>query len=299
MNFSVRLAIKMLLVALFPASGLVALSLAYPNITSKKSISSQEAVTSIGLSSIGTSVNTSPTPTISNTTSIAKQPKQKVPCIALPVTNPADSIIDWLNIFRFNGIFYYSDYGDVKNRPVGRLIRNTDLGFEFAKIKCNLNERVKAPNEYQSTDGDASFLPTNTPVYTVKGYKPEFRLAAYLNNQLLLFESNQNPKAKKGADLLDIKDKVQYIGINSGGDPRRELAAIKNPKQVASLVDMVLKASVNQNYREQKERRYLIVFHLKDGTTVTRSYWPDSNELTVGILLPKQFKNIVEQALRQ
>lgn len=296
MNFSARLAIRMLLVALFTASGLIALSLVYPNFTNKESISSQETVTSVVLSGIDGSANTSPTPT-SNTSSIA-QPKQKVPCIALPVFNPAVGLIEWANIFRFNGIFYYSDY-DVKNRPVGRLITNTDLGFKFAKVKCNLNERVRDVDEYQSTDGDASFLPTNTPVYTVKGYRPEFRLAAYLNNQLLLFESNQNPKAKKGADLLDIKDKVQYIGINSGGDPKRELAAIKNSKQVASLVDMVLKAPVDQNYREQKERRYLIVFHLKDGTTVTRSYWTDSNELTVGILLPKQFRTIVEQALRQ
>lgn len=93
-----------------------------------------------------------------------------------------------------------------------------------------------------------------------------------MNNQLLRFEANQNPKAKKGADLLDIQHKRQYIRINSSGAPKRELAAIKNPKQVASLVEMVLKARVDQKYREQKEHRYLIAFHLKDGTTVTRSY---------------------------
>lgn len=244
--------------------------------------------------SLGTSVSKT---TTKQTNLIRKQPKPK-PCIDLPVSNPASSLLNWANIFRFNGIIYYSDYEELRNRPVGHLITNTALGSEFTKVKCNLNERVRNPDEYQSRDGDATYLTTGTPVYTVKGYKPQFRLAAYLNNQLLLFEANKNPKATKGIDLLDIKHKVQYIGVNSGGDSKRELAAIKDPKRVASLVDMVLKAPVDQNYRNQKERRYLIVFYLKDGTTVNRSYWPDSNELNVGILLPKGFQTAVEQALR-
>lgn len=227
---------------------------------------------------------------------ITKQPKPK-PCIDLPISNPAFSAIDWANSFRFNGIIYYSDYEELRNRPVGRLITNTDLGSDFTKVKCNLNERVLDLGEYQSTDGDATYLATGTPVYMVKGYKPEFRLAAYWNNQLLLFEAHRHLKAKKGADLVDIKNKVRYIGVNSGGDPKRELAAIKAPKLVASLVDMVLKAPVAQNYQNQKERGYLIVFHLKDGTTANYSYWPDSNDLNVGILLPKGFRTAVEQAL--
>jgi len=311
MNFSAITAIKTLLAGVFTASGAIVLSLAYTDMTNAKLISSPKDVASIVRSSVGaiaptsltpqTAAATRSTPVSQTTTSVpyltAQQPKRRVPCLALPISNSPSSL-NWANFFRFNGIFYNSQHDDLINRPAGRLIANTDLGSEFTKVKCNLNERVRNPNEFESTDGDASYLPTGTPVYRVKGYKPEFRLAAYWNNQLLLFEANQNSQAKKGANLLDIKNKVQYIGINSGGDPKRELAAIKNPQLVASIVDLVLKSPVDQKYREQKERRYLIVFHLKDGTTVDRSYWPDSNELNVGILLPRRFRTAVEQALR-
>jgi len=91
---------------------------------------------------------------------------------------------------------------------------------------------------------------------------------------------------------------VNYIGVNSNQDGTTELAAIKNPKQVAQLVAMVLSAPVDQTRVGQGGPQYFLAFHLKDGTVVIRAYWLNSGELTRGILLPKAFGSVVAQALR-
>ncbi|HJT58599.1 MAG TPA: hypothetical protein VJ761_18975 [Ktedonobacteraceae bacterium] len=155
-----------------------------------------------------------------------------VACTALPSSNgqPSSNFqhveIDWVDFIRFGGITYTTP-------PVGfgRALVASDLGPVFATVKFKLDGNVQDPN-YQSKDGDAALLNPGTRVYTVKGYKPTFRLAAYQNNLIELYESDTNPHAKVGADLLDIGGKVLYIGINSEQDGKTELAAIKDSKQV-------------------------------------------------------------------
>lgn len=213
-------------------------------------------------------------------------------CAALPSANSQHIQIDWVDFIRFGGITYTP-------LPVscGRALSARDLGPVFAVTSFKLDGNVQDPG-YQSKDGDAAFLPVGTKVYAVKGYKPTFRLAVYQNDVLQLYESDTNPHANVGADLLDIGGKVLYIGVNSDQDGITELATIKDSKQVAVLVDVVLKAPVNQNYQSLGNERYFIDFHLKDGTCVIRVYWPDSGELSRGILLPSAFGTVIKQALR-
>ncbi|HLH63078.1 MAG TPA: hypothetical protein VKV20_15465 [Ktedonobacteraceae bacterium] len=220
-------------------------------------------------------------------------------CAALPPSRgqPASNsqngqtavVIDWVDFIKFGGITY------VATSP-GRPLVAGDLGPVFATIKFKLDGNVQNPN-YQSKDGDAAFLNPGTKVYTVKGYKPTFRLTAYQNGEIQLYEADTNPHAKVGADLLDIGGKVLYIGINSPQDGKTELGSIKNSKQVEDLVTMVLNAPVNQNYQSQESSQYFIDFHLRDGTSVIRAYWPDSGELSGGILLPPVFGAAIKQAL--
>jgi hypothetical protein len=151
----------------------------------------------------------------------------------------------------------------------------------------------------QAKDGDAAFLDIGTRMYTVKGYLPTFRLAAYLDGMLQLYEADTNPRARTGADLLDIAGKVRYIGITSEQDGVTELGAIRNARQVAALVALILQAPVNQQYVSQGSTRYFIALHLLDGTAMIRSHWLDSGESSRGMLLPSAFKTAIEQALQQ
>jgi hypothetical protein len=104
---------------------------------------------------------------------------------------------------------------------------------------------------------------------------------------MILYEADTNPAAKKGADLLDISGKVEYIGVNSAVDGTTELASIKEEGQVLELVDMILEAPVDQTFRSHEGRQYFIAFYLNDGTVVKRSYYIHSGDLSRGIMLPR------------
>lgn len=202
------------------------------------------------------------------------------------------TIIDWVNVIKFNGITYQSMY-----LKLGRTISEEDLGKEYARIQFKLEGNVQDAS-YQLKDGDAAFLDAGTPVFTVKGYKPEFRLAAYIDGKLSLYESDTYPKAKTGADLLDLVGKVQYIGVNSAEDGVTELAAIKDPATVTALVDKVLGAPVDNAANNPSTTNMFIVFHLKDGTAVVRMYGMGSNVLSRNIQLPDDFEQAIVHALK-
>jgi hypothetical protein len=193
--------------------------------------------------------------------------------------------IDWISFIKFNDI----TYTQVRN-PV--LIPEQDLQY-FDKIRFKIADNVSDPN-YHTKNGDAAFLEQGTIIYSIKDYSPDFRLMAESGE---LYEADTNPRAKTGADLLDIGDKVEYIGINSVMDGKTELASIKDNIQVQMLVQMVLDAPVNQKINRHGSMIYSFVFYLKDGTVVNRSYWLDTGELNRGILLPDEFGEAIKAAL--
>jgi len=90
--------------------------------------------------------------------------------------------IDWVNFVRFGGITSVRPY-----ERVGRRLTSSDLGPIYATVRFKLEGTIHDP-AYQARDGDASFLDVGTRVYTVKGYLPTFRLAAYLDGMLQLLE---------------------------------------------------------------------------------------------------------------
>ena len=93
------------------------------------------------------------------------------------------------------------------------------MGTQYGAVKVKL-DGSSDPN-HRLQDGDAAFLPPGTPLFRLKLYRPTFRLAARDGNRLVLYEADGNPKAKVGADLVDIAGKVDYIQINSSVDSLR------------------------------------------------------------------------------
>src|SRR5579872_6184789 len=169
--------------------------------------------------------------------------------------------IDFVNFIRFNGITYLA----TSMRPQDGLSAS-QLGPIFDTVKFKLNGNVHDPN-YHMKDGDSAFLDAGTQVYTVKDYKPTFRLAAHSAGQIQLYEVDTNPQAHIGADLLDIGGKVLFIGLNSSQDGTTQLGAIKDTHEITSLVNMILVSPVDTNSMGQGTMTYLIAFHLQDGTS--------------------------------
>jgi hypothetical protein len=206
-------------------------------------------------------------------------------CVGPECTAP-----DYLDFLRFGGITYYAGDSNLVGRKPGR----SDLGPVFAVVRRN------PPSDdlnYRMADGDAAFVAPGAPVYTVKGYRATFRLAAGGRGGLRFYEAREVPGAHSGADVLDLAGKVRYIGVNSGFDGTTELAAIKPRKRVAILVQAVLKAPVRSTQISEGES-CVVAFHLVDRTAVTRSFQLETGRLDPGVFVPRSFSRSVVAELR-
>jgi hypothetical protein len=203
---------------------------------------------------------------------------------------PQCTALDYLDFLRFGGVTYYA--GD--SNLVGRRPRHRDLGPVFAVVRRN------PPTDdlnYRMGDGDAAFVAAGAPVYTVRGYRPTFRLAAGHGGRLWWYEAREVPGARSGAEVLDLAGKVRYIGVNSGFDGTTELAAIMAPKRVAALVQAVLKAPFRPGQVTEGES-CVVAFHLLDRTAVTRGFHLGTGRLEPGVFVPRAFLRSVKAALR-
>jgi hypothetical protein len=212
-----------------------------------------------------------------------------IACSPTNITNDK-VMIDWVDFVIFNDIHYQrSRYDDNK-------LLDNNIEELYGEVKFNVANHIKDIN-YKIKNGDSAYLARGTKFYRIKGYKPEFRIAVKIDGGWRIYEADTNPKAKKGEDLLDIHNKVIYIGINSETDGVTELGAIKEKSNIEKLVNMILNAEVNQSSQDHDGQRYFIAFHLMDGSNITRCYWIDSGELSRGILLPNEFGVEIKKAL--
>jgi hypothetical protein len=211
-----------------------------------------------------------------------------LPLVGCMDERPLISMIDWVDFIKFNDIMYHRETQSVS-------VNESNLS-PYDEIKFKIADNVNNP-AYKSKNGDAAYLEKGTQVYSITGYSPYFRLVVKENQKLLIYEADTNPKAKKGSDLLDIGDKVEYIGINSKIDGTTELASIKGQARVNELVQMILDAPVDQDSHKTGSEQYFLEFHFKDGTTTKRSYWLDTGIITRGIQTPEEFGEIIRSAL--
>ncbi len=214
----------------------------------------------LGLAVLGLACSSSETPVKTDADAPRATASTNIspPQIAAPtdgqqsVVSASPSMASMIDLIRFGGITYLTLR--IEKEPP---LQEENLGLEFGQVAFKRNvEQVAFKYEGNVSDpsgpqdGDAAFLEVGTPVYTVKGYKPEFMLAARRNDELVLYLSDTNPSAETGSDLMDLEGKVKYIGVNSEYDGKTELAAIKDQSQVDSLVRMVLDAPIDQNIRD-------------------------------------------------
>jgi hypothetical protein len=181
----------------------------------------------------------------------------------------------------------------------GRALTRTELGPEFATVGCSISEdRRGCPF---GLDAAAAFLPSGTRMYSVRGYPTEFRLAAVWRDRIFLYQAWQNPRAKVGGDLLAIAGKVRSIDVQRGEPSTlaaRTPTTVTAPADVATLVDMVLRATARRPLAHSvAEPRYWLTFWLTDGTTLGRPYFVETSELLGGVMLPVEFRRILERYL--
>jgi hypothetical protein len=203
----------------------------------------------------------------------------------------AQGILDFIS---FDGI----DYLRWAEEP-GRSLTRDDLGAEFAVVGCSFAEdRRGCPF---GVDAAAAFMPAGTKIYTVRGHATEFRLAAVWRDRIFLYQAWRNPRARVGGKVYDIAGKVRTIDVQRGeATPAATTSpsTITTAKDVEVLVDMLVHAPAGPPKAHAfGEPRYWLTFWLTDGTTLGRPYYVDTSELMGGVVLPEEFRRILERYL--
>ena len=211
--------------------------------------------------------------------------------MALATRADASTTFDFVT---FDGV----DYIRWQEEP-GRTLTPGDLGVEFATVQCSLGEDVRGCP--YGIDGGAAFLPAGTRMHAVRGYATEFRLAAAWRDRLFLSQAWRNPRAKVGGDLYGIAGKVRAIDVARDeavvAMPSRP-PRITEPRDVQALVDMVVRGRLSRPQpHDLGERRYWLTFWLTDGTTLGRPFFVESRELMGGVIVPDEFRTLLERYL--
>jgi len=212
----------------------------------------------------------------------------------LAIAGPAGAADSLLDFVSFDGI----DYIRWAEEP-GRPLAPADLGTEFATIACSIGEDNRGCS--YGLDAAAAYMPAGTRMYAVRGHATDFRLAAVWRDRIFLYQAWRNPRAKVGAQLYPIAGKVRAIDVQRGeptpGAPPKP-ASIAAPADVQSLVDMLAAAPVRRPQPHASgEPRYWLTFWLADGTTLGRPYFAETSELMGGVVLPADFRAILERHL--
>ncbi len=219
---------------------------------------------------------------------------------------PRETAAEWPHSIQFGGITYLAkgSWGGPFITQGERALTTADLGPELYRVAF----RIEGYSGYIHQDGNATYLNPGMPVYAVKGYSPEFRLAALEDGRARLFEADTNPAAKIGEDLLDIRGKVMSIDVLSTKNSIKVLGAkeedeedavlgtIENERAVERFVELVLESPVDQGRRDREGPHYFLEFRLADGTSAVRSFWLDSGELSRGIMTDPIVATLVRRA---
>lgn len=201
--------------------------------------------------------------------------------------------IDYVDFVKWRGIDYSAPHSGA-----GRPISDADLGPAYFVVTQTVATAGRGPG-YQIQDGDAAFVRSGEPVYTVHGYAPTFRLAARHDGRLVLYEAQVVPGARIGRDLLDIDGKVSAIAIL---DQRRQatvIGRISDPARVEALVRMVLDGRVERSQRspgsgaDASGSFATVSFELRDGTATVRGYDLGTNTLSSNVVVAAGFGDAI------
>ncbi len=204
----------------------------------------------------------------------------------------AQSPFDYIS---FDGV----DYVRWAEEP-GRTLVRGDLGPEFGVVLCSFGEDFRSCP--YGIDAGAAYMPAGTRTYAVRGYATDFRLAAVWKDRIFLYQAWRTPRARVGGNLFDIGGKVRAIDVQRGGQASSGVgtrATIAAVNEVETLVELILRATVRRpSPHATGEPRYWLTFWLADSTTLGRPYFPESGELLGGVVLPAEFRVLVERQLR-
>ncbi len=224
-----------------------------------------------------------------------KEQQDITPTSTTPDEQPPQEVtvheeISWVDMISVGDRHY------MRNEFVGS--DSIPIGDEVAKVKFNVSSNI-FDSSYKIKDGDATFLPVGTSIYEVTGYRATTRLAVVQDDEVMLYDVNNNERATHGSDLLDIENKVEYITLNDEKDGVSVLAEIRDEKDVQAIVTTIMTEPLLDTYDSWTGKRYFIEFHLKDGTSINKSYWIETGLVYPNLQLTTEINEMIQGYLDQ
>jgi hypothetical protein len=235
-----------------------------------------------------------------------------IAAIFIPTATHALSVASLYSV-RFHGI----QYSGKSITYDGRYPSANDVGPEFGRVTCDSDDLYSRPilgqgpskesseamNRCTEQEGGASGVPSYTPFYTLRGYRPDYCLAGRIGERWIIFYA-ENSRAKVGADILDLEKKLGRITLIaiSSIKTRTQLSSknLHDASQIEKITRMFLAAPMMKqsvNTAGALRYRYWITLWFKDGAAQTWVYFPDTGWLTPGLQMSQEFRRLVEQQL--
>jgi len=233
--------------------------------------------------------------------------------IFIPAATHALSVSSLYSV-QFHGI----QYSGKSSSYDGRYPTANDVGPEFGRVTCDSDnlyslpilslapskESSEATKRCREQEGGASGVPSQTPFYTLPGYRPDYCLAARIGERWIIFYA-ENPRAKVGADMLDLEKKVGRITLTAISSVKTRTQLLSKNLQDASQIEKITRLLLAAPIMKQSvitagslRYRYWITLWFKDGVAQTQwVYFPDTGWLTPGLQMPQEFRRLVEEQL--
>lgn len=193
------------------------------------------------------------------------------------------TVVDYVPFLRHGGLQYVhwgSSAGEVRAEQVGR---------QVGTVRCRLSDTAYDPDR-SPQDGDAAFLPVGTALHALEGADPTVRLVARGDDGWQLYELDDDPAARRGEDLLDLREvvAVHLVEAERGEDVVR---SVTDSAEVARVVDAVAQAPLHHRQDQQAQvegPQWFVRFDLARGPSVQRAWYPDGRWLFPRISSPQE-----------
>ncbi|KAA9004856.1 hypothetical protein F4V43_09490 [Paenibacillus spiritus] len=206
--------------------------------------------------------------------------------IARAVQGCPDAEVEYVDFVRLNGVFY--SYTEDANRGTGIL-----PGERLGSVNYRLSGQ--ACSDYESVDGNASYLEEGTELYEHQGYASSFRILAKTPQGLRVYEASLNPKAETVGELMDIEGRVQAVTLKDGAV---KLTAQEQEEFLADFLSL--------SYRPDQLRKARLAdsvgmeLTLKDGSGIRLLYWLRVKPaMHPGVYVTERMDRIVQNRLKE
>ena len=192
------------------------------------------------------------------------------------------AIVDYVPFVRHGGLQYVhwgSAAGEVRQEQVGR---------QVGTVTCRLSDTAYDPDR-RPQDGDAAFLPAGTALHALQGADPTVRLVARGEDGWQLYELDDDPAARRGGELLDLRD-VVAVHLVEAERGEHVVRSVTDPAEGARVVDAVAAAPLHDRDAQQagvEGPQWFVRFQLADGPPVQRAWYPEGRWLFPRVSSPE------------